>query len=174
MRWRPSLHLTPAREFAPVSSWGEHNTRQLEHYRARYEAGAKDALLQAVYWCLGFNEPPPDWVRYHVNAALMRFWLYETTTLDDSFGVTRSTDPRSINAGRKTVELTEPVTLAILDAIRVAKAAGKRLSLDDLLFEEIGARFGIGKTAVKELWARGRAALGGIYPSKKKRARTAC
>ena len=136
-----------------MSKFAEHAAEVMAHMHKRYEAGDKAALLDALRWCLAFNVLAPDWVRAHVNSALIRYLLYEAATLDEAFSVVRSKDPRSLAAGRRAVKLIGEVTMYISSQ---QKAGSK---LDDEFFAAVGRKFGIGKTTVKEYWRKGREAF---------------
>ena len=143
-----------------MSKFTEHAAAVLARLQKRYDTGDKDALLEALKWCLSFNILAPDWVRAHFNGAVMRYWLYEVETLDEAFGVERSKDPRSVAAGRRASRLISEIWQHIWTQIDSGK------SRDDEFFAAVGRKFGISKTKVKEYWRLGNAAFG-LHPPKK-------
>lgn len=132
----------------------EHIAAVIEGLRRRYDRGDSDALLQALRLCLAFEVLPPEWVRAQVMNAIMRFWTYEAVTLDEAFGVKRSTDPRTITTERMNVKRIGELTQYIWGE------QVKGASLNEEFFAEVGQRFGINKGRAIELWNRGRAAWG--------------
>lgn len=122
---------------------------ELPHLLRSHNAGSKDALLRALTVCLAFRYPLPEWVRAGAYAALNRYRRYEAATLDEAFGVKRSQDPRSIASKRRAYKIASKVCIHIFTQSRVF---GK--SLNEEFFEEVGKKFGISKTRVKEYWRK--------------------
>jgi hypothetical protein len=146
--------------------WRRHKSAVLDQLRRRFEAGDANAPLQALHWCLGFNESPPGWVRAYAIVALQRYWSWEAESLDAAFGVKRSTDPRTLRAQRKAPKLRGLVAERVLKA----RAAGRGIDAD--LFEEIARDLGISTTNTRQHWATVRKAMGFddvVIPRKKKK-----
>jgi len=143
------------------AKFDEHAARVLEHFRLRYEAGNKAALLGALHWCLGMRVMVPDWVAAHINQALRRWESYETLTLDEALGIKRTTDPRKIAAERRAPKIIGELWMHIWSEIDAGA------SRNEEFFEKVGKKFGISKTRAKEYWRRGNGAFGTEPPEKK-------
>lgn len=139
------LAADPSRSFAdptlPVFQCA--GRMMLEDERARFEAGDKNALLGAVRTCAQHGLVMPDWLASAFIRGYDQVLNLRTGSWDDAFG---KPIPKGAHlaALRKKRAKTPAVWLAIQDAKRQGCA------IDMKLFDEIGARLGLGKTLVAE------------------------
>lgn len=103
------------------------------------------ALLQALFLYLYLKKPIPEWVRIGFIRAHDKGYRAKISSWDKVFG-----RPRTPGQWKRWLH-----HLSIYPDVweLVAEAKSRGVAIDDLLFEEIGERFGIGKTLVKELYA---------------------
>lgn len=130
---------------------------ELDAYRKAFEGGDANALIQAIRICFVFEEVAPQWVAAAFLSATNKWYALEVKELGEAFGVTFPKGAH-LTALRKQQRLRWAVIKAIEDAEKSGRA------IDEELFEQIGEKLHIGKTAVKQyyksarelLWFQGR------------------
>ena len=114
--------------------------------RERIEADGI-ALLEAVQQLLVAGLRAPPWLAEAFRSRYQKFERYEARTLDEAFGHT-PLDPRTVAERRKSRSLISDLHGALLEAV----AADPTIPIHaDHPFEQVGKRFGIGKTKAFEL-----------------------
>jgi hypothetical protein len=118
--------------------------------------GNAEEILPTLHACIDCQTPLPRWLKIALSDALTKGWCGEIKSWDAVFGK----PPTKLHYERYAADnkLSEEVFKMVIKE----KAAGR--AVDDLLFEEIGAEIGAGKTKVKELYALAR--IGKSTPQK--------
>lgn len=66
------------------------SAEKLEAYRLAFESGDRDALLDALAFCINTDLNPPRWVVTEFTAAWwVRYDSGQARTLDEAFGISR-------------------------------------------------------------------------------------
>jgi len=125
----------------------------MEELHLRFEAGNKNALIQAIRRCGQQQMVMPEWVVDAFFRATNKWYQMDIKSLDKAIGVAWPKG-KSIAAAKKRRRLQ----FAVLNAVSKAKSEG--CAVDDQLFEQIGRRLGLGKTLVKEYYKSARALMG--------------
>jgi hypothetical protein len=136
-----------------VSDW-------LDALRQRFEAGDKNALIQAIRRCFQFGVVAPEWVVDAFFRGTNRWYQMDVKSLDEALGVAWPKG-RSLAAARKRRRLQ----FAVLNEVNRAKSKGR--AVDGELFEQIGRRLGLGATLVKDYYRAARSLMG-IPPTRRK------
>jgi hypothetical protein len=123
----------------------EDETRWLELFRKQYvEEGKRLALTDAIRRCAIRKLPLPDWAADAFVDCYNKVMGYQVSSWDDVFG-----NPLPKGMRRAKARLLKERALCIVRRINEEHTNGR--AIDDLLFEEVGARFRIGKTLCQEL-----------------------
>jgi hypothetical protein len=121
--------------------------RSLKEMQTAYQAGAKIKLLEAAAYCGGIGLPLPSWVTDGLRTAYKLLSTCEVKTMDEAFGFSRPTG-FSTKAWNHRLKLLLPVYFRV----EMMRLAGH--GLGDVLFSEVGEKFGISaKTASKYYYA---------------------
>jgi hypothetical protein len=131
-----------------MSTWGF-----FERYRRKYEAGDKNSLPAALWFCLANNEPPPDWLKDAYVRAARRVWSYEVSSWDDVFGKPLKKGKQRKAAHRRYM-IGSAIRERVMDRTHRAAINGERSpdKIDKNLFEEVGKEFGIKGTLAAEIY----------------------
>jgi len=121
----------------------------LEPLRKAYEAGVKSALIQAICICFMFEEVAPQWIVTAFLRAAGKWQFGEVKELGEALGLSWPKGA-SLYALRKRRRSRLDVYLAIEKAKKNGRA------INEEFFIEIGQRFGISKTLVKEYYKSAR------------------
>lgn len=116
---------------------------QLQEYCQHFEAGDKNALIQAIRFCFAQEIVAPEWVVAAFFRATNRWYSMDCKELGEAFDLTWQKGA-NVNAFKKRRRLK----FRVLNEVNAARNRGRRV--DDELFEEIGKPLGIGKTLVKQ------------------------
>jgi hypothetical protein len=154
---KPAKKIPLLKGSGPFNVQPEAIAANLEDYRARYVAGDKAALLEAVGYCLFNQVVAPHWIVRGFLDATGRWQALVAKTLDEAFGVQRPKRKR-LGAAREKAALK----FEVYSAVESASA-----SKDDLLFQKIGEqvaeKFNLSRplspTRVKEYLAAARQEL---------------
>jgi hypothetical protein len=125
----------------------------LDELRQRFEAGDKNALIQAIRRCFDFGVIAPQWVVDAFFRATNTWYQMDAKSLDEALGVAWPKG-KSIAAAKKRRRLQ----FAVLNAVNRAKSEGR--AVDGELFEQIGRRLGLGATLVKDYYRSARSLVG--------------
>lgn len=115
----------------------------MQEYRQHFEAGDKNALLQAIRFCFAQEIVAPEWVVNAFFRATNRWYSMDCKELGEAFDLAWPKGA-NLNALKKRRRLK----FHVLNEVNAARNGGR--PVDDELFEEIGKRHGLGKTLVKE------------------------
>jgi hypothetical protein len=121
----------------------------LTHNRPAIESDGV-TLLSAVDAVLGRGMRPPRWLAEAFTTRWRRFNRFETDTLDEVFGHAPM-DPRTLRAARRSAGMVHAVHSALCDAVRADPAQPIHGGFP---FDQVGERFGIGKTLCSELYRK--------------------
>lgn len=106
-----------------------------------YEKGNKEALLLIIDNCITFKVEVPDKYIKAFNKAIFD-WQHGVRSLDKAFDVERKQFREG--AQKRKWEFIDRVYF------EVTQLHDSGLPIDDGLFEQVGAKFGLGKTTVSE------------------------
>ena len=109
----------------------------------RFESGDPLALLEAVGVCGRGHVTMPEWVVAAWHKAWHKWLNYEVKELGEAFGIAWP-NKKHLEAAQQKKRLAFVVNAEVE---RLHKSGRK---IDQELYEEIGGRFGIGKTRVTE------------------------
>lgn len=114
--------------------------------KARYEAGDKNALLGAIRICANHDLVMPEWLARAFIRSYDKVLTHRVKSWDEAFG---SPLPKGkhLNAARKKREKSPAVWLEVR---RMVTEEGR--AIDDLLFEDVGKKLGLGKTQASEFY----------------------
>jgi hypothetical protein len=133
----------------------EEETRWLEFFRKQYvEEGKRLAIIEAIRRCAIRKLPLPDWAADAFLDCYDKVMGYQIASWDDVFG-----NPLPERMPRAKARLIKERALYIVMLVNQEHYFNRRV-IDDGLFEEVGARFRIGKTLCKELYYYGAPARG--------------
>lgn len=126
-----------------------------------FDAGQKSAALAAIKLGYFFGERPPQWALKFFSDALSRWGMAEVRTLDEAFGVERPKGFRQDAANRRAM-----FGSAILIEVN------RRLeteAYDDEIFSDVGEKWGMGKTAAKDIYLAEMKSIKDRHPDEHKR-----
>ena len=127
----------------------EEETRWLEFFRKQYvEEGKRLAIIEAIRRCAIRKLPLPDWAAEAFVDCYNKVMGYEVASWDDVFG-----NPLPKGMRRAKARLLKERAPNIVMLVNQEHTNGR--AIDDLLFEEVGAGFGLGKTLCKEIYYYG-------------------
>jgi hypothetical protein len=145
------LSTTPQLEGADFSADaaalldGVDTPAEFERLRRQFDAGHRQSALTAIQFAWMLRAPVPDWALAVIGQAVRDWNGAEFRTLDEALGVQRPKGWR-MDAARRAQMLGG----AIFVGVNQLLAAGEPYSDD--VFAAIGARWGVGKTAAKEIY----------------------
>ena len=113
--------------------------------KKQYEAGDGLGLLKAIKYCLCWNAQTDGWVENGFNSALDDYLSARARSLDEAFNVKRRKTWNRKSEERKRIK-------AVLVSCAVMSSRESGRPVDDSLFEDIGATFGIKKTLAKKYY----------------------
>lgn len=121
----------------------------LDVLEAMHQDGHKLALMIAVYECMCCSHDilPPVWVVEAFTVGVEKVWEGEAGSWDEAFGRPYGKGVRTSRIGRVRRERGE-----VYRAVSEARQRKPDRPLDDGLFEEVGAKFGMGKTRARKLY----------------------
>ncbi|MBC3864357.1 hypothetical protein H8K32_19860 [Undibacterium jejuense] len=129
---------------SPSAQW--YAIREIEALETRFKAGDKFSLLEAIYTCAVRSIPLPDWVERSYIASYRKILKFEAKSLDAAFDIEWK---KNINLAAK--RKRRKTAHHIYTEIKKMSANGR--SVTDELFDEVGAKFNIGRTLAKEYYA---------------------
>ena len=117
---------------------------KMTQYHKAYLAGDPEEVFRAleIHDALAPGLPYPQWISTFLVVGAVRFNLVLERTLDEAFGVPRRRV--NIKAARRRLRLSSQV---YGECVRLTDLGRP---IDDGLFEEVGEKFGIGKTLAKK------------------------
>ncbi|MBR1149351.1 hypothetical protein [Bradyrhizobium sp. JYMT SZCCT0428] len=119
----------------------------LDAYEASFKEGKRISLFAAINHCAVHGLKLPQWAARAFITGYKRIRSFDAASLDDAFG---KPHPDGIHIDRaafkKSIQLDVYVTIRHLNEKRDR-------TIDDVLFEEVGKKFGIGRTVCKELYS---------------------
>jgi len=128
----------------------EEDSRWLELFRKQYvEEGKRLALTDAIRRCAIRKLPLPDWAADAFVDCYNKVMGYQVSSWDDVFG-----NPLPKGMRRAKARLIKEAAPHIVKLVNKEQYTNGR-AIDDGLFEEVGARFNIGKTLCNELYYYG-------------------
>ena len=110
----------------------------------RFNEGARSAALHALAHAYYFRVMPPKWAIEHVADGYGRWSKAEVKTLDEALGIQR---PKGFRL--------DAVNRSLMHGGMILIDVNKRLETepyDDEIFEDAGKKWGIGKTAAKDIY----------------------
>jgi hypothetical protein len=122
----------------------------MDNLHRQYTSGDRAALLRAVRRVLQTCKSSPPWVTKEYCGALARWEKVECPELGDAFGVGWPKG-KQVAAAQRFQRYGALVFNAVM--YRPLKE-GKRVPIDDALFEHIGKRLNLSPSTVKRYWAR--------------------
>lgn len=135
--------------------------QRLLQERERYESGENIALMGAIRICVNHDLPLPQWASRAYIKAYGKVLNCESNSWDEVFG--KPYPGKHLDKLKQRQELRIAIYSRVVD-IRNAggftymdDGAGKmkrayEIPVDEVLFEDVGAEFGIGKTLCNELY----------------------
>jgi hypothetical protein len=111
--------------------------------RARYEKGEKQALWEMLLYCIAYRWALPEWAAGALTEADSRFESGQLKTWEEIFGKPYRGKTRK---GSHTKAQASPVWEEVNRLHREGRP------IDGNLFEEVGQKFGIGKTRTSDLY----------------------
>lgn len=141
----------------PVFQFVARNDLLME--KARYEAGDKNALLGAIRICANHDLVMPEWLARAFIRGYDKVLNHKVGSWDDAFGRPLPKG-KHLNAARKK---REKGPAAWLEVQRMVKEEDR--AIDDLLFEDVGKKLGLGKTLVSEFYYEHEARWSGLSPA---------
>lgn len=137
------------RELIKINLPPEVEQLYLEALRRDYVDGCKDRLPEALRFCAVQQVVMPEWVANKVSEIIVDWRSLKVRTLDEAFECNR---PKGfhINANKKKRTLAPTVYRLVFEAQR------NNFPITENLYEAIGEKLHIGKSAVKEYyeWAK--------------------
>ena len=133
----------------PLTKWDA--IQRIESRRKQFDAGDQGALMAALRVCACHEIVMPEWVA----SAYIKAYDQVLTCREKSWNVVFGAPfPKgaNINARRK----KRVLMFAVLNAVNHIRSSDDSRTIDAHLFEEVGAKFSIGKTLAEEYY---RAAL---------------
>jgi hypothetical protein len=118
----------------------------LEYFREDYIAGKRLALMEAVRQCAQTKVPLPNWAAEAFVECFEKVMGYQVPSWDAVFG-----NPLPQGMRRETARLIKEKAPQIVLCVDYEHYKNGR-AIDDRLFEEVGKKFGIGKTLCKKLY----------------------
>jgi hypothetical protein len=119
----------------------------LEELYNNYQAGDKQALLEAMHLCMGHAIPLPLWCKTAFSSACREVYDYKAKSWDDVFG---HPHPKGMHLGAKREEREK--YLQVCQRILQIKKDDPSRAIDGDLFETVGKEFGIGGKTKTEKW----------------------
>jgi hypothetical protein len=123
----------------------------LEEMRLYFEAGDKYALLRAIRFCLNQKIVAPAWIVTAFFRATNKWYQMDVKTLDAALGV-EWPKGKSMAAAKKRRKLQNAVYCAVSET----RQRDPDRPIDDLLFEDVGKQFSVGKTLAKDYYRSAR------------------
>lgn len=118
--------------------------RNFSRLQAGFEAGDNTCALHAVAFAWYFKVAVPDWALAHVARGIRDWSSCETRTLDEALGVERPAGFR-LDAAKRQYMHGGAILVGVNRLL-------EHQAYSDEVFEEIGAEWGIGKTAAKQIY----------------------
>lgn len=118
---------------------------ELEAKRQGFGEGNKLALVDAIRICAKHDLPLPAWVSREFLFAYDCVLNLEIATWDDVLGTPRQVAKHLVKKKKEQFDSAR-VLLALMQARQVGR------SISGVLFEEIGERYGLGKTRVSDIY----------------------
>jgi hypothetical protein len=118
----------------------------LEYYRKRFEWGDQDSLLSAIYVAANHQVNIPPWAAAAFTDALQSVSArFEFKSWDDVFGTPfpKGVHLAALRNTRKAISIWGEIE-------KRRKVSGTKR--DAALFEEVGRKYGVGKTLCSELY----------------------
>lgn len=115
---------------------------QLKMLESEFKEGNKRALTDAIYECASSRSVMPKWVVFAIQDALTSVSGFQSKSWDDVFGKPHPKGT-NLNAQRKKIKFN----WAIYESVKLSHKP-----VDASLFEEIGKKFGLGKTLTEEIY----------------------
>jgi hypothetical protein len=129
--------------FKPMHQWEA--LRAFDTLQVVYEAGDDFALFETISLCAMTDLPLPLWASYAFLRGYRALVQYKVGTWEEAFGPAPAKG-KHLHDARQRWELRPRVW----ESVRRRKTEGQ--AIDDLLFEDVGSEFGIGKTLTKRLY----------------------
>ena len=113
--------------------------------RHLYEAGERKRMLEMIFWCFRWDRPVPEWARSAFVGSYQKVHTAEVGSLDEAFG-----RPYPVGAQLAATRANNQRSqiFARVEHLRETEGA----TVDEGLFERVGAEFGLGKTKCSRLY----------------------
>lgn len=119
--------------------------RYLKEGEALYLKGDKAQIPHCLDYCLRFNVPIPHWLLRAWNNAYQAITASEFKSWDDVFG-------KPLRKGKRQTTARRDKEIALDLFRRVQELRAIKTPTDYALFKTVGAEFGIGATAAKNIY----------------------
>lgn len=120
---------------------------ELDRLRAEFDRGDSTALLAAIRKCANHDVVLPEWVSRAFISAYDRVLACEAKSWDDVFG-----RPYPSGANVSAMRKRRRLRYAVRNEIQRILDAELATAIDVGLFERVGERLALGKTATQELY----------------------
>jgi hypothetical protein len=121
----------------------------LEFFREQYLDGKRFALIEAILWCERTKTPIPEWAHAALAECYRKVINFEVDSWDDVLG--KALPEGMHKAKAKRLKELAPKVVAYVNQRHFKDGR----PIDDELFGELRAQFGIGRTLGKELYSHG-------------------
>ena len=122
----------------------------LEWFREQYLDGKRFALIEAILWCGRAKTPIPEWAHSALDECYRKVINFEVDSWDDVLGKARPDGMHKAKA--KQLKELAPKVVAYVNHRHFRDGR----PIDEELFGELRAQFGIGITLGKKLYSHGR------------------
>ena len=143
-RWGLSLEVLKWCEQDEGFSLIEEAVLQLQRCRNKFQAGDREAMLEAIHICCGADIPVPPWVAEAYSRSYLKFRHFHVRSLDEAFG-----SPRRKGTHLAQKKEHEAMLGSVFFSVKNRKSG---VPIDGALFEEIGAKLGISGSKCSALY----------------------
>jgi len=112
-----------------------------------FQAGDKQALMEAMYLCMMHAIPLPLWCKEAFLSACGKVYTYKAKSWEDVFG---RPHPKGTHLATKREE--REMSFRVYEKIRQIKKENPSIPIDCHLFETVGRELGIGAKSKTEAW----------------------
>lgn len=142
-RWRPPDR--PEVNKQPLMIW--YAEKRLEAREQAYRSGDKSALASAIQICATCERPLPQWVARAFARGYSTLATFQAKSWDEILG---EPHPKGTQLAAKHARWRD--SFGIYESVIKIIESDPNRSIDAGLFEEVGEKFGIGKTRAEEYY----------------------